>query len=262
MIVARDAQLSFVPLVQKSRDGDSCVESESHCWDLTSWQPGCADFHARPTAEKLVAACTAIAQVHAAWRPIQPERGSLPAIQRRLQRLAEWQELVVSRWRPNFAPPETDPVTPWAVRGWHVLPIRMNRLLHSLLAWQERPFPLQPCLCDVWHDHVLFDGENLTGLVDYGSVRVDHLATDLARLLGSLVGDDDGSWETGLTAYCTQLRLTEEEILLTRVLDRSGTLLGAANWLRWLYHERRPYADREAVAGRLAKLVERIERWD
>ena len=44
--------------------------------------------------------------------------------------------------------------------------------------------------------------------------------------------------------------------------DETGTLLGATNWLRWLYHEGRRFEDRGAVARRLAELVTRIERWE
>jgi Ser/Thr protein kinase RdoA (MazF antagonist) len=120
---------------------------------------------------------------------------------------------------------------------------------------------LQPCLCDLWHDHLLFDGDRLTGIVDYGAVKVDHVAVDLARLLGSLVGDDADRWEEGFRAYRAVRPLSPDEERLAGVLDRAGTLLGAANWLRWLFHEGRTFDDLEAVANRLRSLMERIERW-
>ncbi len=113
----------------------------------------------------------------------------------------------------------------------------------------------------MWHDHILFDGDRLSGIVDYGAIKVDHVAVDLAQLLGSLVGDDTESWTHGLAAYRTVRPLAPEEEELARVLDRAGTLLGMANWLRWLYQERRPFDDIPAVAGRLRTLVERVERW-
>jgi Ser/Thr protein kinase RdoA (MazF antagonist) len=120
--------------------------------------------------------------------------------------------------------------------------------------------PLQPCLCDVWHAHVLFEGEAVTGLVDYGSVKVDHVAVDLARLLGSLVEGDARRTAAGLTAYRRLRRLTQREAELVGVLDETATVLAVANWLRWLYHEGRRYDDRAAVTARLAGLVRRLER--
>ena len=98
------------------------------------------------------------------------------------------------------------------------------------MAW--RSAVLQPCLCDVWHDHVLFEGDAVTGLVDYGGVKVDNVATDLARLLGSLAGDDPVLRDAGLRAYSRLRPLSLAEEALVPVLDRTGTLLGIANWLR------------------------------
>jgi Ser/Thr protein kinase RdoA (MazF antagonist) len=119
---------------------------------------------------------------------------------------------------------------------------------------------LQPCLCDVWHDHVLFEGDAVTGLVDYGSVKRDHVSADLSRLLGSLVPDDPGLTAAGLEAYLRLRPLSGQEQALVAALDETGTLLGAANWLRWLYHDGRRFEDRSAVARRLAELVGRLER--
>jgi homoserine kinase type II len=130
-----------------------------------------------------------------------------------------------------------------------------------LAPWSDRSFPLQPCLCDIWHDHVLFDGDRVTGVVDYGSIKTDHVAVDLARLLGSLVSDDPVWRSAGLDAYAVTRPLTPEDRALVTVLDETGSLLGAANWLRWLFHEHRQYPDRPAVARRLATLVQRLEQW-
>jgi Ser/Thr protein kinase RdoA (MazF antagonist) len=113
----------------------------------------------------------------------------------------------------------------------------------------------------VWNDHVLFSEEAVSGLVDFGSVRIDHASVDLARLLGSLVGDDREGWEAGLDAYKALRPLSLTEQGLARALDQTGTILGMANWLRWLYLERRVFVDRQAVADRLGALVRRIEGW-
>src|SRR5262249_33844918 len=120
---------------------------------------------------------------------------------------------------------------------------------------------LHPCLCDVWHAHVLFEGEVVSGLVDYGSVKVDHVAADLARLLGSLVPDDAAQTAAGLDAYGRLRPLAARERELVALLDETGAILAAATWLRWLSRAGRRCEDRAAAADRLASLVRRIERW-
>jgi Ser/Thr protein kinase RdoA (MazF antagonist) len=155
-----------------------------------------------------------------------------------------------------------EPVRPWAEKAWRLVGLWIGRLPDRLAPQAARAVPVQPCLCDLWHDHVLFESETVTGMLDYGSVKMDHVAVDLARLLGSLVGDDLEMQATGIEAYRSVRPLSAEEVDLVRVLDETGTVLGAANWLRWLYHEGRRYEDLGSVARRLKALVERMERWE
>jgi hypothetical protein len=56
--------------------------------------------------------------------------------------------------------------------------------------------------------------------------------------------------------------LAEDEAELARALDETGAVLGVANWLRWLYEERREFEDRAAAGRRLEVLVERIGGWE
>jgi homoserine kinase type II len=107
----------------------------------------------------------------------------------------------------------------------------------------------------------LFTGNRVTGVVDYGAIKIDHVAVDLARLLGSLIEDDAALRRRGLEAYQRVRPLSAEEEALVILLDETGTLLGAANWLKWLYVDRKSFEKREAVTERLARLVRRIEQW-
>jgi Ser/Thr protein kinase RdoA (MazF antagonist) len=262
MVLARGSGLAFVPAVRPAHGGQTWVEAAGRSWDLTGWQPGRADFWARPAPARLAAACETLAQLHLAWAGVNPKHGPCPALGRRLNRAREWLELVASGWRPVFPAASDDALHDWAGRAWRLLQGRVERVLPRLAPWADKPLPLQPCLCDVWHDHVLFEDDRVTGLVDYGSVKWDHVSGDLARLLGSLVGDDRGRQLAGLAAYSRLRGLSKEEKALVAALDETGTVLGAANWLRWLYREGKRFEDRSAVAGRLAALVRRMERWE
>jgi Ser/Thr protein kinase RdoA (MazF antagonist) len=261
MALARAAGLSFIPTVFPAADGATAVGAAGRLWEMTEWLPGVADFAERPSRPRLAAACTSLARLHRAWEAAGETAGPCPAVRRRLDLLREWLDLVRAGWQPFASPAAGGPVREVAERAWRLLPAQLAGLPDLLEPWLAGTRPLQPCLCDVWHDHLLFEGDRLTGIVDYGAVKMDHVAVDLARLLGSLVGDDADGWDVGIAAYRAVRPLAADEEELARVLDRAGTLLGAANWLRRLYRECEDFEDLAAVAGRLRTLVERIERW-
>jgi Ser/Thr protein kinase RdoA (MazF antagonist) len=253
--------LPFVPRVRAERSGTTWVASAGRLWDLTDWMPGRADFRSDPSTRRLDAACAALAALHRAWSPARASHAPCPAVLRRLEAVRDWQRLVAGGWRPEFGDAD-DPVTPWALRAWRHVTAAIDRVPGLLAPWAARAVPVQACLCDVWHDHILFEGDAVSGVVDYGSLKPDHVAVDLARLLGSLVGGDRERFRAGLACYARSNLLAGDEAALAELLDRTGVVLGAANWLRWLYHERRQYEDRAAVARRLANLVERMDGGD
>jgi Ser/Thr protein kinase RdoA (MazF antagonist) len=262
MTCARDAGLPFVPRTLLSLHRTLWIEYRGRLWELQEWLPGEADYHRRPSSAKLRAACAALARLHVCWPPsARFDAGPCPAVRRRLEAVSEWRELVRSGWQPLAQAAPNDPARPAAERAWCALAGRIDAIPDLLNRWNTRIWPLQPCLCDVWHDHVLFDGDRVTGIVDYGAMKIDHPAVDVARLLGSLVEDDSVGWATGLAAYREIRPFTAEDEELARALDVAGTKLGASVWLRWLYHDGKEFADRVAAARRLEVLVKRIEKW-
>ena len=257
MVTARRAGLLFVPTVFAALDGATVVERGGRLWDVSEWMPGRADFHQHPSSGRLETAASALAQLHAVWRSVPCERTGPCAVQRRLNFLDEWLRLVRSGWRPS--PEVADPLHPLVERAWRMLPSALERVPSRLQRWRDDAPRLQPCLCDLWHDNVLFDGDRLGGLIDYGAVKVDRVAVDVARLLGSLVKDDADGWRCGLQAYRRYASFSADDEELAHALDRTGVALGVANWLRWLYQEHRPFTDRDAVSRRLTELVERLQ---
>jgi Ser/Thr protein kinase RdoA (MazF antagonist) len=257
---ARNAGLDFVPAIAITDRGTTWVAHAGRLWDLTTWMPGRADFHDRPTSARLEAACTALARLHAAWVSIYPSTGRCPGIARRLEIAHDWLGLIRSGWRLPCHDDREDPVHACGERAWCLLPALLEGVPRALAPWSGRVLPLQPCLCDIWHDHVLFDGDVVTGLIDYGGAKIDHVAVDLARLLGSMVDDNAAARRTGLSAYARLHPLSWEEEALVHVLEETGTVIAVATWLKWLYRDQKLFADRMAVARRLSKLVDRMEK--
>jgi Ser/Thr protein kinase RdoA (MazF antagonist) len=250
MGLARSAGLLFVPAVLWAVDGRSFVEKEGRCWELMEWLPGRADYRNAPSVPRLEAAARALGRVHDVWLRDGQSRAVCPAVLRRLERVRGWEEPAGTGLAARLRPLRERLVA--VLRTW------LPQLPALLEPWQERPCAVQPCLRDVWHDHLLYEGDRLTGLVDYAAVEVDGVAADLARMLGSLVEDDEAGWRVGLAAYREVRALSMEEEELARLLDRTGAVLGLANWLRWLSAgERGPAAGLERVDD----LLGRVEGW-
>jgi Ser/Thr protein kinase RdoA (MazF antagonist) len=245
MRLARDAGLTFVPAVLDASHGDSAVEYAGRWWELMEWMPGVADYRDAPSEARLRAAAHALARVHVAWRGDNALSAVCPAITRRLDAVAAWRAGTLLRSVANQR--LADAVNRWMPR------------VPELLRDVAFPIRLQPCLRDVWHDHLLFEGDRLTGLVDYAAVGIDSVAADLARMLGSLVADDEEGWRVGLGAYREVTALSIEEERLARRLDRAGVIVALANWLRWLEEPGRRVE--EGIASRVADLLARAERW-
>jgi Ser/Thr protein kinase RdoA (MazF antagonist) len=275
MRTARDMCQSFVPRVCSTRHGQTWVRSTGRLWELVAWLPGAADFDDNPSSARLVAAGAALARLHQALQrcPVDGAAGTrrnleyripnfrarYPAVERRLRCLRAWLDLIQSGWRPE---PVTFPALPVASiwHAWDLVRRHAGSIPNRLAPWTDQPAAVQPCLCDVWRAHVLFTRDEVTGIVDYASMKIDHVAVDVSRLLGSFAGLDPAAWQAGLRGYRQVRPFTREEEALAHVLDETGTVLALANWLRWLFYERRAFQDEQEVVRRFTTLVQRFER--
>jgi hypothetical protein len=256
-LLHRAASLDYVPRLVPTLHGVTWVQLQGRYWEMATWLPGRADFLAQPSSRRLEAACSALARLHLAWADVAPGSAICPAVERRLTTLAQWQRLLQQGWQPSWR--ADDPLAPWSQRAWAQVWKRAADVPRRLARWCALRVPVQPCHCDLWHAHVLYSGDTVTGLIDYGSAKIDHGAVDLARLLGSLVGVDAALRHAGLEAYARLRPLAAWERDLVDDLDTTGVVIAATNWLRWLYHEGRTYPNSLAVAERLARLVNRLD---
>ncbi len=257
-----------VPL--RTITGMTTFEWENRLWHLEPWMPGVADFRRDPRPEKLAHAMTALADWHRAatswiapddcsqWFGVSAAAAS-PAARERLARFNDWDGDKVGLLHACI---DVSAPSLWCETGVRFLSHfkRLAKAVRDELQQFERVLlPLQPCLRDIWSEHVLFTGTNVTGLIDPTACRMDHVALDLARLLGSLLDDDIASWKFALESYRQHHPLTDTELEYIRVLDRSSTLLSGMTWLERYFLRSAPIRHQESAYERLVSLTKRIE---
>ena len=252
-------RITFVPLPVRLVQGETWIYATGHLWELSPWLPGVADFFPQQQPEKLNAAMIALAQFHEATADFLPaSAGPSPVAGQRLNVLDQ-----AVRELPAFdsALAQLPPTEELGAAAREIL--TGFRSLHAKL----RPdlvraagieTPLQPAIRDVHADHILFSENQVTGIIDFGALNTDSTAVDVARLLGSLAGDDAQARIIGLTAYQTVAPLTPQQLELIRTLDRASVLLSGMNWLRWILLEGRRFDDFCRVLSRIRVTQSRL----
>jgi homoserine kinase type II len=146
-----------------------------------------------------------------------------------------------------------------AARRWLALARSSGpRLVEPLRRASGRDVPLQPCLRDARPEHLLFSGDRVTGLIDFGAMAIENVAADLARLLGDWVGPDTSVRAEALDAYTAVRPLETVEIAMLDVFEDSSALLGAGHWVRWHFLEGRTFPGTSPVAGGIERGLKRL----
>ena len=224
--------------------------------------PGEADYLSDPRPERLRAALTALAEFHLASAsfPIAENRPVLsPGILARQERLRALEQGGLDRLEGAMAVGGWPEFEDLARRLTTLFPRAAPDIGARLGAAAQFDVQLQPCVGDIWHDHVLFEDARVTGLVDFGAMKPENVAIDVARLLGSMAGNDISGWQDGLAAYEAVRTISRAERSLVIAFDLSGVLLSGFNWIEWIYVDRRMFENRPAILQRLDGLVARLE---
>jgi homoserine kinase type II len=260
---AAERGATFLAVPMKTTRGESYLVRDGHLWEVARWLPGAADYEKSPSDARLQSAMRALATFHDAVRdyPMETARSAVgpSAVARHLARLRELSQNGAAELNRTLEGATWPELTQPARRFVSLLRTCLPRAIGKLEPLAGQAFRMQPCLRDIWHDHVLFTGDKVNGIIDYGAIDIDTPATDIARLLGSLVGDDALKWRVGIEAYSQVFSLTPEEDQATRALDASGLLLAGCNWLRWIGEENRQFENRVQIVARFRRIVERCE---
>ena len=261
------SKVDCLPVPKLGNDGAAWLETETGRWELSPWMPGTADYHQQPTSGKLASACQTLAQLHQSWASLRQRQSMLPpSISSRQSRLLQWQQQECSQIKAVLR--EQDTRRPLYTEASQLFALTQDAATRFLTSFQQqltqaarKPRNLQPCLRDIWHDHLLFVGDELTGVVDFGAMNWEIPEADMARCLGSLIPDDTSTWHQARLAYEAECPKSNLDWDLTLLLDQSGCLVAATNWLKWLLLENRRFEDTERVSNRLSAIAKRLQKW-
>ncbi len=262
----------LLPEPVKARNGDTVIRYDGHLWELATWLPGVADYWKDRRPEKLHSAAVALARFHRAAESFRlacgkPQPSSFldspapsPGIRDRrdfVQRLRDGKLAEIkTAITANHAAMER------LVRPGMEL---LARIEPHLVALQNQldessriETSLQPCLRDVWHDHVLFVGDQVSGIVDMGAVAIESVAADAARLFGSLCGNDRAEWSHAIESYESVRPFSEAEHKLIPAFDLAQRLLAGVKWVEWVFLEHRTFSDPDEVVQRMERILGRL----
>ena len=181
----------------------------------------------------------ALATIHEIWGRTSQTCHS-PTVQDRLA--------ILDRWLKDLAPNQAA-----AMRGasnafeaelvastWQALQREGPLLSKRLNGLLVDPVTTHFVLRDIWSEHVLFIDQQVSGVIDFGAARIDEPTTDLVRLLSSLEPTDPTRREYALAVYerCRGMPIDRRRF---DILDRTATLLSAAQWMQWLVVEQRNF---------------------
>lgn len=230
-------------------------------WQLEPWMPGAPAGRGAVTVVRVREALAALARWHQAvarFPAAAARRGPAPAVAGHLAQIRRWMEGGVGHVARLLDAGGWAAIQPAARQILSHFQQDAHNVCRSLESVRHLPVPLQACARDIWGDHVLFTHDRVTGLIDFGALRTESVAADVARLLGSLAGNDGSLWDAGIAAYTAVRPLSDDERALVRAFDHCQMVTSGMNWIEWIFVDQRRFEDRRAVEHRVEAVLDRL----
>ena len=249
--------LGFVPVPIADRSGRTLQEYGGGLWELAPWMPGTSEDARPPAPTRVRSAFAALAAFH---QRLASERrtGASPGLGHRHEEVARLLQGGFDALERAIRGSRDDD-RPLAMRGLGLARAAAPRLLDPLRGAAARAVPLQPCLRDARPEHFLFEGDRVSGLVDFGAMGVDCVAGDLARLIVDWLDGDSSARAAAMLSYERTRPLDVDEAALIDAFTSSTRLLMGERWIRWRYVEARHFEDPSSVGRGIARGLARLE---
>ncbi len=268
------ANLDFIAKLRTTNQLATFIECDELLWEVTDWMPGNADFNEHSNASRMTSMVNSVFRLHESF-PLGAAFGPSPAIASRAiacRRLAKLQQ----RAHECLFDLQSKAQVDCKVRVHQFLPMSemsslelhqtalsaIERLAPQLIAAANRyancQFRLQPVLRDLWHDHVLFVDDIVSGIIDFGALQMDVRECDWARLIGSLRWNGQMCWVQSRDEIERQFPACDLDWDLIKWLHQTGTVFAWFNWLQWLFAENGYQSNRVRAENRFHTIAEQI----
>jgi len=251
--------LGILPIPERTLDGRTFLSHGGRLWELSRWLPGSPSPLSPVRPEHVRRALGAIARFHRRLEHLGAF-GPSPGLRKRTDELGEFLARTNQEYEHAIRLHAADLERELALQ-WLTLARREAPAIHRELARVVGlATPIQPCSRDLRHPHLLFQGDNLTGLVDFGAMGVDSVAGDLARLIGDWFPNDRLARAGALLAYEAVRPLSTIEHCFIHAFERANSLLIGAHWVRWRFVDGRVFESSTAASEGLRKSIEQLRR--
>jgi len=259
-----------VSTAEEIHPAESWIRTGTDLWQMEPWMPGDpADVPL--TAEQLESAFRCLQAFHASARTaisvILPNEwfflasGVSPAVQRRLNIAEELATGLLGALRTAAATDLDPKFRALSLRICHAIEPWLSWLVTRLTQISRETFALQPIMRDLWRAHVLFTGNQVTGLIDFSAAASDHVCLDLSRLLRSWFRSDVQKIREAAEKFSVERPLSQKEWKLLEALDAATVLLSPVTWLRRRFESGDRSPCRDDVLARLNELTEIAEQF-
>ncbi|MBX3417520.1 MAG: aminoglycoside phosphotransferase family protein [Pirellulaceae bacterium] len=249
----------FIPVPKLSQNGVPWVTHESLRWELTPWMSGTADLNERPDSKRLAASISGILRFQQTTAAGNTRTAISPGVERRLEMLLALPNRLARI--DNFRKNESALAQGTATMALKSITERHSALFTQGLIFGNLPQRLQPIHGDLWHDHLLFESANLSGLIDFAAMQIDTPLIDWGRLISSLRFENQIPWQIAIETL-SRLRgydCSLEEIELLRWLGQITLIFAAVHWIERLFVEPQTISNEQRARERFSNVCHQLE---
>jgi len=236
------------------------LRQNGRSWQLEPWMPGVPDLGQPPAKKHVITVYAALARF-AVRLSRQARAGNSPGFDSRIKELKAVQLNGLDRLAAALGTQPADAANVAEGRCWLAMAEpAIGCLLERFGSLAHQIVPLQPCLRDARPEHFLFEGDRLSGMIDFGAMGIECVAADLARLSGEWLAADRPLRALALDAYEKIRPLRPDEVALMEGLEAVADVLIAMHWLSWHFLEQRRFEDPRAVEQGISRGLDRLQR--